>query len=224
MKHVSPLLSIALAFSLAACGSSGTDYVSTPSSGGGPLYEIEPNDDVEHADYLGEIRPGDFIAIEGHIRQCCGSSSNCCLDEYDGFAVYALEPVSVVLTLTEYTAGTDLDFAIFLPEINSVVEAFETDNHPEVGVFNFQGPGEFHVVINSYMGDSSYLLEFDVQPLFAAGADTEGPLALGAESTTSEFTRERYARYASVEPSARIEPLFQAEEDAGEDSADSDAR
>ncbi len=179
---------------LSACSGASHGHDSpTINSGSNPLYEIEPNDNVESADYLGQIRAGDHIAIEGHIQECCDGAYSCCTDMYDGFALYATEPVSVHITLTEYTPGTDLDFAIYLPSINEVVEAFETDNHPEVGVFNLGGVGEFHIVINSWIGDADYILDIDVQPLLGASPGAGVP-ELG-HAQASQRTRARFLGY-----------------------------
>ena len=134
--------------------------------------EIEPNDNALDADYIGEVFPGDRVEIEGHITECCP-------DAYDGFAFYAGGPVELVVTLFEDAAGADLDFCIYDPGIDAVVACWETDAHPETGVFNFAGGAEFHVVVRSYLGDSSYLLRMDVNALPAGTvfAATQGPSA-----------------------------------------------
>ncbi|MFT7671217.1 MAG: hypothetical protein ACI8X5_003934 [Planctomycetota bacterium] len=178
---------------LVACGGVPTGYV-VVNGENNPLYEIEPNGFAGNADYLGEIKVGSSIAIEGHIAQCCNSSSSCCPDEYDGFAFYALEPVSVHIRLTEYSPTADLDFAIFIPEINGIVDSWETDSHPETGVFNMGGSGEFHIVLNSFLGDSNYLLEVDVAPLAAANLASDDPHP--EKSANSRLTRERFSAYA----------------------------
>lgn len=201
MMQLNRPLALIVLGSLCACGHSHDDSHHSGGSvtiggGGGPAHEVEPNDDVFNANYLGAVHAGDFIQIEGHITECC-------YDEYDGFAFYALEPVSVVITLHEASPVADLDFAIYIPEIDDFVAAWETDNHPEFGVFDFAGPGEFHIVINSWIGDSSYLLDVDVQPLFPAAPGADGGPELAASCAApnpeadapSAVTLERFGAY-----------------------------
>jgi hypothetical protein len=139
-----------------ACGGSGEGEAVAPTSQA--LQEIEPNDNALYADYIGELRPGDYVEIQGHVLECCS-------DPYDGFAFYAPEPVELIFTLVEANPSADLDFCIYDPTVESMVACWETDLHPEVGVFDFAGPGELHVVIGSYVGDSHYLLQIEARPL-----------------------------------------------------------
>ena len=157
MNSVKVALFLALASLLAACSPYGSS-TPVPYSGGGPLYEVEPNDDAVHADYLGEFRAGDFIAVEGNITECCN-------DPFDGFAFYALEPVLVQVTLQSFNPHADLDFALYLPEIDALVDSWETSNNPEFGVFSFAGAGEFQIVVDSWIGAADYLLEVEFLPL-----------------------------------------------------------
>jgi hypothetical protein len=199
MLQLNRPLALCLLTSLVACCHADHDSHSgsvTIGGGGGPAHEVEPNDDAFNANYLGAIAPGEFIQIQGHITECCH-------DEYDGFAFYALGPVSVRITLHESNPFADLDFAVYIPEINDFVAAWETDNHPEFGIFDFVGPGEFHIVINSWIGDSSYLLDVDVQPLFPATPSPDGGPESLAETAAPEAeadapsnqTLERFGAY-----------------------------
>jgi hypothetical protein len=201
--HPSPLFPALIALAcLAACGHGHYKSGHVPIGGGagGPIHESEPNDDEAHANYLGSVRVGDYLEIEGHLTECC-------VDEYDGFAFYALEPVSVHITLHEANPFADLDFAIWLPEVHDVVDAWETDNHPEFGIFNFAGPGEFHIVLNSWIGASAYLLVVDVQPLNLGmtNGDSPGPevapesaLSSGRASAPSQLSHERFGAYRAA--------------------------
>ncbi|MFT7486399.1 MAG: hypothetical protein ACI9F9_002254 [Candidatus Paceibacteria bacterium] len=205
MQSANIIFTLALGSVLFGCGHH--DAGSQDSHGGGGTYvENEPNDDAAHADYLGEIRAGDFVAVEGHITQYGH-------DEFDGFAFYALEPVSVHITLHEGSAFADLDFAIYIPEIDEVVDSWETDNHPEYGVFHLAGAGEFHIVVDSWIGDSSYLLEVDVRPLSLAMENGPGisPTATERFSGYSkrEFDAEGIVLFAEE---AALGPVQQAQE------------
>ncbi len=200
MHSAKLILSLALAFSLAGCGHYHKDK-KHHSAGNDPLFEVEPNNDAAHADYLGEIRAGDFVAVEGHISEFGN-------DEYDGFAFYALEPVSVHITLHEFYSGSDLDFAIYIPEIDQVVDAWETTNHPEFGVFNFAGAGEFHIVVDAWAGDSTYLLEVDVRPLSLNLEHGPGV----SERSIARFSS--YGKQAKEAPAVLLEVLPQAEPSA----------
>jgi|GEM_PF-4462484 len=207
-------LSAAVLLALAGCHSNDDDDHHVHHGGQDPLVEIEPNDWVEDADYLGSIRAGDLIRVQGHIQDCCGGSPPCCSDEFDGFALYALEPVTLRITLHEDAPGADLDFAIYIPAIDAVVEAFETDAHPEVGVFHQDGLGELHVVINSWFGNSSYLLEIEVLPLavpFATGPEEDA----GAVSSRTLERFDGYVRAREREAPATVE--LQALEATGQD-------
>lgn len=190
---------------LSSCGGGGA-------SGGGtvvvegttttppPLYEIEPNDVAAYADYIGEIIPGDYIEIEGHITECCP-------DPYDGFAFYAPGPVEVILTLNEANLAADLDFCIYDPTIDQMIACWETDLHPEVGIFDYAGGGEFHVVIRSYIGDSNYLLEVDVRPLPPSVALlTGGPGE--PQSAPSPSAIERFADYSAPRKTRAESPVL----------------
>lgn len=167
----------------------------------GPLQEIEPNDNAAQADYIGELRVGDLVEIEGHITECCP-------DPFDGFAFFVEEPVELRLSLVEFNLAADLDFCIYDPTVGSVVACWETDSHPEVGLFAFSGPGELHAVIASYLNDSHYRLTIEVLDLqpFALSAGS-----LAAQSAPTEAAAQRFAEY-SQDPFREKQPALQAVE------------
>jgi hypothetical protein len=190
----SRLLLSSLVLLLPACGGGGGGAAVAPPSQA--LMEVEPNDNALYADYIGELVPGDFVQIQGNILECCS-------DPYDGFAFYAPGPVELVMTLVEANPGADLDFCIYDPSIESMVACWETDQHPEVGVFDFAGPGELHIVIASYVGDSDYLLQIEALPLpplmmaSQAGEDVNRGPGEKAARRFRGYARER--REASVQ-------------------------
>jgi len=179
---------------LAACGYSHHDHhelqPGTEPDPPLPLVEIEPNDHASTADYLGEYHPGDYVAVEGHITECC-------VDPYDGFAIYAPYASSVYITLHEDSPGADLDFCIYDPVIDEMIACWESDSHPEGGIFDYAGGGEFHIVVDSWIGDTTYLLEIDMQPLAPAASFDPGspPAAQRALPAPSALAHERLADY-----------------------------
>ncbi len=186
------LLVPALFALVAGCGGhrSGTTIVITEpevvEEPEGPIYEIEPNDHASTADFIGEIRAGDLLTIAGHVTECCP-------DPYDGFAFFAAEPVDITITLTELDLAADLDFCIYDPVLDEIIACWETDSHPEVGVFAIEGPGDFHIVIASYTGDSYYELELDVRPLILPSTFAGDGVRIA--STPAEETRRRFDAY-----------------------------
>jgi len=202
MNHAIRSLSLVSLVLGASCHSSHDNSKKPNTIGGGgsgPYLEVEINDDAWNANWVGEIRAGDFIPIEGFITECCP-------DPYDGFSFFTYEAVRLRMTLFESQPGADLDFAIYIPEIDGVVAAFETDNHPEFGVFDFVGPGEFHIVVRSFSGDSNYRLEVDVRPLpFALSTGPDTP-----DASPSPFSLEAFSGYAkaSSEPVLQVAPLL----------------
>ncbi len=212
MKALRSHLALPALLALASCGGGGGGTVVVPGYPPPPLYEIEPNDNALFADYIGEILPGDFIEIEGHITEYYP-------DPFDGFAFYALGPVRLVITLNEANPGADLDFSIYDPMVDRVIAAWETGSSPEVGVFDWVGPGEFHIVVASYYGDSDYLLQVDVQPLpFGLAATNEGPLEVNRTPSPSAIERfgAYHARESAKAPARKPSQVLLLSEQDGE--------
>ena len=149
-------------------------------SDGGPkhlvLSESEPNDGVCCADDFGLLAPGDFLAIHGFITDDG-------FDPFDGYAFTAWEPISVEFRVFA-DSGADLDVCLYDPQLGVIVDCFESPFNPETGVAHvLTGGADFHLVVNSFAGSSSYTLELDVFPLdfaSAAPAAKAGALAGGA--------------------------------------------
>jgi len=134
------------------------------------LTESEPNDEACCADDFGVLAPGDFLSIHGFITD--GG-----YDLYDGFAFTAWEPISVEFQLFA-ESGADLDVCLFDPQLGIVVDCFESPFNPETGVAHvLAGGADFHLVVNSFAGDSAYTLELAVFPLYLAGASAAPALA-----------------------------------------------
>jgi len=194
------LLSALLLASISSCGGS----IDGPYAGPGPapgsdpppdppsdtVWEWEPNDHNTTANYLGELRVGDRVVIEGDITECCP-------DPYDGFAFYAAEPIELTIVLTEYDPA-DLDFCVYDPYLDEIIACWETDEHPEWGIFSIGVAGDFQLVISSYFGDSAYSMEVTAAPL------PPGPSAPGSggrnDSAPGELALERFAAYHDSRP------------------------
>ncbi|MEM7310807.1 MAG: hypothetical protein AAF682_29320 [Planctomycetota bacterium] len=145
------------------------------SSGGshshGILHESEPNDLSCCPDYFGTLVPGEFLSIQGFI-------SDDGFDPYDGFAFTAFEPITVEFRLFADHPAADLDVCLYDPQLGIFVDCFESPFDPEVGVAHILlGGTEFHLVVNSFLGSSSYALELDVFPLHFDGVSAEAPAA-----------------------------------------------
>ncbi len=177
MFQIKPAALLPLLLLPAACSHRGSVVIIDTTEP--PTYmESEPNDDAWNANDFGALLSGDLFRIEGTITECCP-------DPYDGFAFYAPEPVEVFLTLSGHSYSSDLDFCIYDPVADQFIACYESDGDPEFGIFAIAGPGEFHVVVDSYFGDTSYTLEVEVLPLhghrLAAGQVSAGEGAAAAD-------------------------------------------
>ncbi len=129
----------------------------------GTVFELEPNDDPATANYLGGLAVGSQLVIEGFITDR-GT------DPFDGFAFTALEPLHVDVLLAHNTLS-DLDVCLFDPQLNQTLACFATEDNPELGGVDITAAGlDFHLVVESFVGESEYALELVVLPLFAARA------------------------------------------------------
>lgn len=154
-----------------------------PVQGGGPspvptFREIEINDEPLSANHFGVLRPGDRFFIEGFVRDDG-------LDPFDGFAFTAGGPIHVDFQLFVDDARDDLDVCLYDPLLDETLACYATADNPERGgVDVFDGGFDFHLVVESFRGSSTYALEIDVQPLFAARAAgaAEGRAVLGASN------------------------------------------
>ncbi len=155
-----------IAFAASACVHSGHDHHA-------PTYsESEPNDDACCADDFGVLAAGEFLSIEGFI-------SDDGHDPFDGFAFEAWQPLEVEFRLIS-ESGADLDLCLYDPQIDLVVDCYETPYNPEVGTaFILAGGVDFHLVVNAFAGSGPYTLEVWASPLYGATA----PAASGAEAS-----------------------------------------
>jgi hypothetical protein len=128
-----------------------------------PVYqEVEPNNDPFSANYFGRIRPGDHFFIDGWIDS--GP-----FDPFDGFAFTADSALHVDFQLWIDDPSSDLDVCLYDPQADLILDCFQTSNNPERGgVDVYAGNLDFHLVVQSFLGSSTYSLEIVVTPLYAA--------------------------------------------------------
>ncbi len=178
MKHAAqrrPLLLLlaGLLPALFACSHShGGDeyYVST-------YFESEINDQAHNADYFGILRPGDRFFIDGHITDIPFDPFDPWngYDPFDGFAFTADRPIHVEFRLYIDNPWTDLDVIVYDPQLGIDVGWFATGNNPEVGAVDVLAGGlDFHLVVESWVGISSYSMEIIVYALYGPEGGTEG--------------------------------------------------
>ena len=179
-----PLLLLLTGFlpALFACvhsgGGGGGSYART-------YYESEVKNSAHQADYFGILRPGDHFFIDGHITDIPFDPFDPWngYDPFDGFAFTADRPIHVEFRLFIDDPWTDLDVIVYDPQIGVDVGRFATANNPEVGAVDVLAGGlDFHLVVESWVGVSSYSMEILVYALHApeGGDDADDPLADGA--------------------------------------------
>jgi len=133
-------------------------------SGPATLFESEPNDLPQDADFAGTLFVGQHFFIEGFITDR-GS------DPFDGFAFTAGEPLHVDFQLFIDNALADLDVCLYDPLLDQTLACFATDQNPEQGGVDVTAGGlDFHLVVESFTGESSYGLEIVVLPAVALTA------------------------------------------------------
>ena len=124
-----------------------------------PIFtESERNDSPATADHFGVLLPGDRFFIEGFIQD--GG-----FDPFDGFAFTAGQPLHVDFQLFIDDPLDDLDVCLYDPQLDLTLACFATANNPEQGGVDVDIGGlDFQLVVESFLGDSNYALEIDVQP------------------------------------------------------------
>jgi hypothetical protein len=155
---------------------------------GGPptFFEHEPNDQASMANWIGGIEAHDKLEIRGSITHFGP-------DFFDGFAFVAEQPIDVQVTLIADDPSADLDFCVFDPILNDYVACFETPNQPETGLFSVLEAGrEFHLVVDSFSGASSYSLFVEAFPVSLASHAQDGR---AFSEPRSELEPTRHARF-----------------------------
>lgn len=155
------------------------DYDDDDDYGGGSstptFFEVEPNDDAFTANDFGFLTPGDHFIIEGFITDSG-------FDPFDGFWFTSTQPIHVDFQLFIDSAFTDLDVCLYDPVADVTVDCYQTSANPEQGGIDVTGGNiDFHLVVESFAGASTYGLEIVVLPLAPAltaeGGATASPVA-----------------------------------------------
>jgi len=155
------------------------------------LRESERNDAPGEANHLGLLHPGERFFIDGFVRDDG-------FDPFDGFAFTASEPIHVDFQLHHGSAGADLDVCLYDPFLDETLACWATTERPERGgVDVFSGGFDFHLVVESFAGDSSYSLELVVYPLHAM---TSGPARLAGVEARAERAPSALQRYRKPAP------------------------
>lgn len=205
------LLALSLAsFGLVAChhghhgGGSG--------NGGIPVFrEQERNDDPLTANHFGVLRPGQRLFIDGNVRDDLA-------DPFDGFAFTAGQALHVDFELFIDNAAADLDVSLYDPQIDQTVASWTSTDNPEVGgVDVFAGGLDFHLVIESFVGDATYSLALTVLPLFAREIQDEEAPALAGVDARGEHDAGARAEYRKPvrRSGIEIERVFQIDGERG---------
>ncbi len=211
MKSTSTLLVPALlALSLAACVKHASSKPPIP------VYaESERNDFDFQANDFGFLSPGDRFFIDGFIA-ADGS------DPFDGFLFTSARPIHVEFTLFIDDPFADLDVCVYDPLLGYDVACFESLDNPEFGAIDVFGGGfDFHLVVNSFQGASSYGLEIAVYSLQAATAASPAPgigsIRVAHGSELAQAALSDAAASESEKPGQRLANYF---DHSGEDEAE----
>jgi hypothetical protein len=175
--------------------------------------EAEPNDDVFDANYFGLLYPGDLFYIDGF-------STDRGTDPFDGFAFTAGQPIHVDFRLFIDDPFADFDVCLYDPQLDEIVACYETADNPESGGVDITLTNlEFHLVINSFVGEGPYSLEIAVTPLVVLREEGEvAPAASAGLITATGAGGERrgalaYDSYRRNETAAPTVNVLQVEVD-----------
>jgi len=213
MRTPNCLLTLPLA--LAACHHHAGHH-SGSGGGGTPVFlETERNDDPLTANDFGVLLPGDRFFIDGAIRDDLA-------DPFDGFRFTAGVPIHVDFRLFANNVLADLDVCLYDPQIDQTVACFATADDPEIGgVDVFAGGLDFHLVVESFVGDSTYSLEISVLPLFTREAEAlpgDGTGIRAANERAEHETDAREGYRVRQEQAARrtvLESVMTVDEESG---------
>lgn len=124
-------------------------------------FEAEPNDESASPNFLGVLRHGEALVVEGNAR-----ASNPFADPFDGFHIALTQPTEIEFALFFDDDDGELDVWIYDPAIDDIALFFESDFSPERGVFLVQAPVlDFQIVVHAFAGQSPYRLEVVARPI-----------------------------------------------------------
>ena len=126
--------------------------------------EAEPNDTLEQAHKLGDLRAGSTLAVIGSIMETGTDTS-------DIFEFRAPERVLVDLNLNGISTMADLDVFVVDPVGLQMVQRYVTMSASEAGTFAVQGT--FFVMIDAFSQDSDYELTLAARAISGPIAEIE---------------------------------------------------
>jgi len=148
----------------AACTVSHTAVIATGPPAPAVVPEIEVNDFAWAPQHIGWVSGGETLWIEGSITDQGW-------DPRDGYQFFAETPLVVNVGLDANVPGVDLDWCVWDPVYGGYTVCAETEFDPEVGSFLVVPPGnEFHIVVSSYAGTSTYTLAVSFSTYYGAEA------------------------------------------------------
>lgn len=182
-RHLLLVLAPLLVLSAGCKRSSRPSYLSTIDF----VDEVERNDLVDEANDLGFLAPGDRVVINGSITDIPFDpfNPNNGHDPFDGFSFVSTQPIHIDFRLIAFNFA-DLDLCVYDTTTDAIEFCFESSAQPEIGGIDILDPGvEFHLIVESYFGNSNYRLEIDVEPLYGYSA----PTGLFATAGTHEASK-----------------------------------
>lgn len=168
--------------------------------------EVEVNDHAWDAQHIGWVQGGDTVIIEGGITDDGW-------DPRDGFQFFAETPLIVDVSLDAHLPGVDLDWCIWDPTVGAYTVCAESPLNPETGSFVVVPPGnEFHLVVSSFTGSSSYTIEVYFSTYYGLEADAAPVREDEAEASDLPTPRmqdpEEYASDRTWDVPTLDHPLF----------------
>lgn len=123
--------------------------------------EVEVNDFAWQPQNLGGVHGGMQVQLEGSITDQGW-------DPRDGFRFVAQQPLVVNVELDAHVPGVDLDWCVWDAALGDYTVCAETGLDPEVGSFIVPAGAEFHLVVSSFAGTSSYSMWVGFSTYFGA--------------------------------------------------------
>ena len=166
------LLAPAATMVLAGCSGTGhSDHVVFAQT----VVEQEPNDSAFFPQGLGALFPGDCVHVVGYSSPW----------DTDGFAFVAATDLRVDVQLVRDDFFADLDLCVWDPFLNAYALCMLTDGD-EFGSFTVAAGSEFHLVVDSFFGDSGYTLTVEAQQLFGSFASDGSEQLDGGAAAASQ--------------------------------------
>ena len=172
------------------------------------IHEAEINDQAWSANVIGPLRPGDQLRIRGAI----GALGP---DLFDGFAFFSAQALDLEFILTPDDPFADLDLCVFDPPSNAFTLCFASPAQPEVGVFTLPAGVDFHLVVESFAGDSAYWLDLTARA--PSSYSTAGASAQDMQRPSAHRERYKSGAMRTEEdpwgPQLQLQPLWLLEID-----------